>query len=154
MISMTMKVLRFDSARVQRAMDAATHRALNKAGGWIRKTARRSIRRRKGTSEPGSPPRSHAGQLRDLLVYGYEPYAQTVVIGPLPFKEGEAPQLLEFGGTVARQLPHIRHGAPRRPGGRRRMVYAKRPFMAPALDKAVAQPGLVPGFWRNEIRGP
>jgi len=154
MISMNMKILRFDSARVQRAMDAATQRALNKAGGWIRKTARRSIRKRKGISQPGQPPHSHAGQLRDLLIYGYEPYAKTVVIGPLPFKAGEAPSLLEFGGAVARQLPHPKRGAARRPGGMRRMVYRKRPFMGPALDKALAQPGLVPGFWRNEVRGP
>jgi len=148
MITMRMKVLRFDCDRIRQAMDGATRRALNKTGGWIRKTARRSIRRREGISEPGDPPHSHIGLLRDLLVYGYDPYAQTIVIGPLVSKRGEAPNLLEFGGVIVRRVV-----SRRRKLSRRRMVYRPRPFMAPALNKALAQPDLIPGFWRNQLGG-
>ncbi len=146
MVTMHMKILSFNSTGVQRAMDRATRRALNKAGGWIRKTAKRSIRPRKTISQPGQPPHSHTGPLRDLMFYGYEPYAQTVVIGPLPFKGKKGAPLLEVGGvTIARQRSRsgkIRH---------RRMVYRARPFMGPALDKALAQPDLIPSFWRNQL---
>ena len=148
MLTMYTKILSFNSAGVQRAMDGATRRALNKAGGWIRKTAKRSIRPRKTISQPGDPPHSHAGALRDLMLYAYERYAQTVVIGPLPFKRKKGAPLLEFGGATIVRQPS-RSGKVRR----RRMVYRPRPFMGPALDKALAQPNLIPGFWRNQLTG-
>ena len=141
MITMRMKILFFDAPRVKRAVDAATRRALSRAGAFIRQRAKTSIRKRKGISRPSRPPHSHAGHLRRLIFFGYDPSAESVVIGPLPFRKGEAPNLLEFGGKIVR-TDHC--------GRRRRMVYRKRPFMGPALQEELPQ---LPSRWRNSVRG-
>ena len=112
MVTMRMKMLFFDSAAVIRAVDRAKRQSMQHAGGWIRKTARRSIKKNKTVSKPGQPPHSHAGQLRGLIFYAYDPGSESVVIGPLRFRRGEAPKLLEFGGKVSRK--------DRRSGRRRR----------------------------------
>ena len=117
----------FDTAPVQRAVDRARRDRLSKAGAFVRTRARSSIRKRKGTSRPGEPPHGHAGHLRRLLLFGYDAQAQTVVVGPLPFNEGEAPELLEFGDGA------------RRP----------RPFMGPALE---AEAPKFPDLFRDSIR--
>ena len=126
---MRVKLLFFDSPRVRRAMDTATRQALGRAGAFIRRRAKSSIRRRKGISQPGQPPHSHAGHLRRLIFFG-----------PVPFKQGEAPRLLEFGGTVTRRTRRRR----------RRMTYRKHPFMGPALAAELPQ---LPQRWRNSVRG-
>jgi hypothetical protein len=106
----------------------------------VRTTARRSIRRKKGTAPPGNPPHSHEGSLKRLIYFSYDPRSETVVIGPARFKKGEAPPLLEFGGTIRRTV------------GRRKlaMKYPARPFMGPALEKSA--PAL-PAFWRKSVKG-
>jgi len=142
MVQMRMKLLFFDTPRVLRAMDAATRRALSKAGAFIRQRAKTSIRKRKKVSQPGQPPSSHAGHLRRLIFFAYEPAGQTVVIGPVPFRKGEAPSLLEFGGIASRTS--------RRSGRTRRKVFRKRPFMGPAME---AEAPNLPGFFRNSVRG-
>ena len=133
MIDMRMKLLFFDTPRVQREVDAATRRALGKAGAFIRQRARTSIR---------NPPSSHAGHLRRLIFFAYDPAGQTVVIGPVPFRKGEAPRLLEFGGTTTHRS--------RSTGRTRRRVYRKRSFMGPAME---AETPNLPGFFRNSVRG-
>jgi len=139
---MRMKLLFFDTPRVQREVDAATRRALGKAGAFIRQRARTSIRKRKKVSQPGNPPSSHAGHLRRLIFFAYDPAGQTVVIGPVPFRKGEAPRLLEFGGTTTHRS--------RSTGRTRRRVYRKRSFMGPAME---AETPNLPGFFRNSVRG-
>jgi len=121
MIEMQMKLLFFDAPRVKRAVDAATHQALSRAGAFIRQGAKTSIRKRRGISRAGEPPHSHAGHLRRLIFFGYDPVTESVVIGPMPFRKGEAPHLLEYGGTV------VRRGD--RDSGQRRMAV----FGAPLL---------------------
>ena len=137
---MRVKLLFFDSPRVRRAMDTATRQALGRAGAFIRRRAKSSIRRRKGISQPGQPPHSHAGHLRRLIFFSWDPAAESMVIGPVPFKQGEAPRLLEFGGTVTRRTRRRR----------RRMTYRKHPFMGPALAAELPQ---LPQRWRNSVRG-
>jgi len=141
MIQMRMKLLFFDSPRVQRAMDAATRQALSRAGAFIRQRARTSIRKRKGVSQPGRPPHSHTGHLKRLIFFAWDAATESMVIGPVPFKQGEAPNLLEFGGSVVRATGKRQ---------RRRMVYEKRPFMGPALEAELPQ---LPSRWRNSVRG-
>ncbi len=141
MIEMRVKLLFLDTPRVRRAVDKGTRAALSKAGAFIRTAARHSIRKRKGVSEPGKPPHSHAGHLRRLIFFSYAPADQTVVIGPVRFGGGEAPSLLEFGGTTS-----LKDRARRR----RRAVYRKRPFMGPAMEKELPQ---LPRRWRNSVRG-
>ena len=144
MFDMRIKSLFFDRPKVMRATDRATLRVLSKAGAFIRQRAKTSIRRRKGSAPPGSPPHSHEGSLRRLILFGYEPARKTVVVGPARFKQGEAPALLEFGGTVARSR-HTRRGKTRRYTAR----YRSNPFIGPALEKELPS---LPKLWAQSVR--
>jgi len=163
MVRTRFKLVFFDDRRVIRAMDPVRRRALSHAGGYARTVARRSIRKRKRTSEPGHPPSSHTGLLRKLIYYAYDRVSDSVVVGPVPFGRGEAPSLLEHGGTVvSRRVRTFRGGAGRDRRGRytqgevnrieagTRMVYRPRPFMGPALEKTAP---LLPGFFQRAELG-
>ncbi len=142
MIRFEMTQLFFDTRKVRRAVDASARRVLSKFGAFVRRTARSSIRRRKKPSSPGSPPSSHAGLLKRFIWFGYEPARRSVVIGPARLTRkgrGEAPSLLEYGGTT--RLEHR--------GKRKRAMVRARPFMQPAFEKE--QPKL-PAMWRDSLR--
>ena len=126
----------FGNRPVRQAADRATRAVLSKAGAFVRRRAKSSIRRRKRISRPGRPPSSHAGHLKRLILFGYDRGADSVVIGPLRFRRGEAPPLLEFGGRA------------RRSG--RRMRYRARPFMGPALE---AEAPNFPRLWKDSVKG-
>jgi hypothetical protein len=132
----------FDSAKVIKALDAATRRNLSKVGAFLRTRERSLIRKRKASAPAGSPPSSHAGDLRRLIFFGYDLATKTVVVGPAPFRKGEAPRLLEFGGTVTRRD---------RRGRSVRQTYRGNPFAKPALDAENAA-GTIPEAWRNSVR--
>ena len=99
---------------ILRLADKARARALSKAGAFIRRSAKSSIRKRKAASQPGSPPSSHTGLLRDNIFFAYEPSrGGTVVVGPtamnwVHFQDGRRaasgiiPQILEYGGSYQR----------------------------------------------------
>lgn len=141
MITAKSKNLFFDRAAIQKMMDAKSAAALSRAGAYIRQRARTSIRSRKKISAPGSAPSSHAGHLKRLIWFAYDPKAQSVVIGPMRFKEGEAPNLLEFGGTAQR----------RHRGGKNFIAtYRPRPFMGPALEKEIPK---LPSYWASSVKG-
>lgn len=119
-----------DAAGVSKKVAAAERRVLAKFGAFVRQRAKTSIRKRKKPSEPGSPPSSHAGDLRRLIFFAVDPAAESVVVGPVPFKgrsgtpPAEVTRLLEEGGSTTR------------PGGRGGRVvahYRPRPYMAPAF---------------------
>ena len=114
----------FDTAAVRGKIDADTRRVLSRFGAFVRTRARSSIRTRKKPSAPGQPPSSHAGDLKRLIFFALDPAATSVVIGPLRFRKGEAPALLERGGAVSRKGKTLR--------------YRPRPFIGPA-GKAEAQ---------------
>jgi len=141
MITAKAKNFFFDRAAVQNMMDAKTAKALSRAGAFIRQRARTSIRSRKKISQPGQPPSSHVGDLKRLIWFAYEPTSQSVVIGPMRFKQGEAPNLLEFGGQATRQ---------RRGGAKHIAVYRPRPFMGPAMEKELPQ---LPSYWAKSVKG-
>ncbi len=130
----------FSAQKILEAADKATVRVLSRFGAFVRQRAKTSIRKRKGVSKPGSPPSSHAGQLRDLMLFAYDAASRSVVIGPAKFKDGTAPALLEEGGetTIMRK----------RSGKSRRAFYRARPFMKPAFDAELAK---MPPLWRDEI---
>ncbi|WP_436716595.1 hypothetical protein U8335_04075 [Roseiconus lacunae] len=119
MINLTTKtVLRVDTAEVSRAVGAANARALNKAGGRIRKIARNSIpfrKRRTTTSKPNKPPNAHRrGKGIKTILYGYDRRSHSLVVGfaKLGGVSGDdVPRTLEAGGTarIKTQAP-----APRR----------------------------------------
>ena len=149
MIDMRVKAMFFDRPRVQRAVSHANRRALSRAGAFVRTRARTSMRKRRGTSRPGQPPYAHEGSLRRMILFGYEPSRETVVVGPVGFRSSDAPNALEFGGrtTVVRRRRTSRRG---QRVIKTRVRIAARPYMAPALDKE--RPNL-PALWRNSVRG-
>ena len=129
MITARVKSAFFDRAAVQAAMDVATLKTLSRFGAFVRRRAQTSMRRTGAVSQPGSPPSSHAGQLRDLLYFAWDGSSRSVVIGPTPFKDVVAPKLLEEGGTIIDRLR----------GRSVRKVYRTRPFMKPAFDAELAK---------------
>jgi hypothetical protein len=143
--SVKLRELFFDRPKVMSAADRATRRVLSKHGSYTQKTAKRSIRKRKGVSKPGTPPSSHSGELRSGIFFVYEPTRSTVIVGPVGFKGSEVPEALEKGGRV-------RIKTKRRRSDRRRTVRAvvkPRPFMGPAHEKTLER---VPEIFRNSVR--
>lgn len=168
-VSIRIKDLFFDRAKVIRATRSADRKNLSRAGAFIRQTARNSIKSRKHgtTSSPGSPPYDHVGYARAqknrerkrqglaplakpkaldqrgirVILFGYEPQSNGVVIGPVRFggKSGSStvPQLLEFGGKTTR-------------GANNRAIRIRpRPFMRPALERELPQ---LPRRWQGSVR--
>lgn len=136
------KSMFFDRQKVISATDRGTRRVLSRFGAFVRQRARTSIRRRKGTSAPGRPPHSHSGLLRRFIFFGYDPRKRSVVIGPTALSNsgGEAPSLLEYGGTT-----RIRD---QRTGRSRTARYRERPYMGPSLE---AERPKLPQMWRNSV---
>ena len=142
MIRFEITKLFFDKKAVRDKVDAGTRRVLSKFGAFVRRTARSSIRKRKKPSSPGSPPSSHIGLLKKFIFFGYEPAKRSVVIGPVRLSQqgrGEAPHLVEYGGSTK-----VEHR-----GKRKRAKVRPRPFMGPAFEKE--QPKL-PAMWRDSIK--
>ncbi|TWT63193.1 hypothetical protein [Rubinisphaera italica] len=119
---------------------------LRRAGGTIRLIAKRSIRKRKAISTPGTPPSSHEGSLRKSIFYGLDKMNESAVIGPsAAWRQADSggtlrgASLLEFGGVTwgpAMWIPgeKKKDNWIRIPAGPR--TYRPRPFMDPALDEA------------------
>jgi hypothetical protein len=130
----------FDRDKVMRSVDAGTRKVLSKFGAFVRQRAKTSIRKRKGTSSPGSPPYSHVGLLRKFILFAYDPQRRSVVIGPALTKEGsQAPRLLEHGGdAVIVDRGKARH-----------VRYRPRPFMQPAFE---AEKPKLSALWRDSVR--
>ena len=158
-----------DREAVMRRVDRATRRNMMRFGGRTRTIARRSLRRRKRTSDPGQPPSIHTSGNQNLkfILFAYQSASQSILVGPLKFNGGSrhrsssktVPELQEEGGSVA--VTEQRFGkawlpvdaVPRRARGkgptRRRTVnYPPRPFMQPAFKKSEES---LPSDWRNSI---
>ena len=132
----------FDSAKVINKTDKATRSVLARFGAYVRRTARRSIRKRKKPSAPGKPPSSHTGLLKKFIFFGYEPVKKSVVIGPARLtrkNQGEAPSLLEYGGSTT-----LKRGKKKQ-----RVNIKARPFMGPAFEKEKPN---IPKMWQNSIK--
>lgn len=99
----------------QPAIEAAVRRArkdydaLKKAGAFVRRTARSSIRKvkKKTThSQPGQPPRSHKPTELNLrsIYFSWDPLLQGMVVGPVGFARGPGghpvPEIHEEGLSV------------------------------------------------------
>lgn len=129
----------FDRPAVLKFLSKKEAKYLNRAGGTIRLTARRSIRKRKKISQPGMPPSSHSGELKRFLFYGLDKMNGSVVVGPAAIMrqrggtERRGASLLEFGGYTRRKRTVYQRGERLRVVDR--MFYKARPFMKPALRK-------------------
>jgi hypothetical protein len=107
-------------------------------GALIRMIARRSIRKRKANSQPGNPPTSRTGLLRNFIFFSWDPGSQSVIVGPERLNlTGKTPKTLEYGGTNQTR------------GKNRRARYKARPYMRPALNVAMAR---LPELWKNAIK--
>lgn len=162
MFEIKVKELFFDRALVIAAMDDATRRSLSKAGAFIMRKARTSMRyKTKGgetptgrkrqpykPSPPGSPPFAirngpRGPLLRDKLFFSWDPATRSVVVGPVGLGKATTPGLHEFGGSRVVRL--------RRRGQRQlvRQVYPARPTMAPALQANIDE---IPEAFRDSLR--
>jgi len=143
-----------------------SERALFKAGAFIRKDARRSIKKRKASSLPGKPPtfrntdsqsykgryvsrkqakeieerggvvvrrKGQGGILRRSIFFAVNKAKHSTVVGPTRFAVGPIGNVLEHGGELR---------------GRK---YKPRPFMRPALAKAINTDKLST-FWKNLLK--
>ena len=133
----------FDRKAVLRATDRATRKVLSRFGAFVRRAARSSIRRRKRVSKPGQAPTSWTGLLKKFLFFSFDRQSRSVVVGPVRLNRsgGEAPGLLEYGGSSPRRD---------RKGKRPVMRYRPRPYMGPAFEKEKPK---LPQMWRDSIRG-
>lgn len=155
----------FDRQAVKNAMAAKERRALSRAGAFVRRRARSSIKRRKGISEPGNPPHAHikgTDGIKKILFY-HDHVKRTVIIGPVKFNSHgnvTVPGLLEYGGTKRDEITITRTRSNKK-GSRGRFTgaikerrrvnhrYRERPFMRPAW---AAETPNFPGLWGNAER--
>jgi len=128
-----------ESKRLLDAMELKRARVLSRTGGFARITMQRSMRYRKGPSNPPNPPHSHRtktnnkpGALRNTIIYQVQSDEETVICGPIAFRSkvvplnrDTVPQLHDMGGVA---VVHRRNGATTN-------VYPARPFTKPAFDK-------------------
>ena len=164
-ITMQMKDFFFDRQAVIERMSRANHRALVKAGAFIRRRARSSLRRRRRVSPAGSPPSVHSqdpiATLKNIL-FAYEPHSQSLIVGPVKLNQravlgpeltdATVPQIHEFGANVkvrevqrgSKWLSGVRHVRPGEAVRVRTAKYAPRPFMGPALE---AEKENIPDAW-------
>lgn len=129
----------FDRANVQKHVKDCTKSVLSKAGAFARRTMKGLIRSAKKSADPGDPPKSHTGRLKDLIYFGYDEQSQSVVIGPALFKSQNptVPQLLNEGGVTK----HWRTGKPAR--------YRAFPFVEPTME--IEEPK-IPNLFRDAIK--
>jgi hypothetical protein len=150
----------FDRPGVLKAIDARTRRYLGRLGASVRLTARRSIRRRKAVSKPGSPPTDRTGLLKRNIFYSFDPARRSVVIGPVKLNAAgrDVPRLLEEGGrrsgvfyreharTRDPRTGHFRSNVKERIEGT--VEFAPRPYMKPAFDAGLDR---ADRFWQESL---
>ena len=135
-----MKSMFFDRKAVMSAVDTTTCKVLSRFGAFVRTTARHSIKKRKASAPPGSPPSSHTGLLKKFIFFGYDKDARSVVIGPAKLNTGtEAPHTLEHSGVTTVTSGSKKHKA----------HIKARPYMHPAFEK---EKNILPSMWRDSIR--
>lgn len=90
------------------------------------------------------------GTLRRLVFLAWDGITGSMVIGPMTFKEGDAPSLLEFGGSGFAPPRRDERGLPRRSRRRSQATHEARPFMGPAVE---AERPKLPQVWRDSVGG-
>lgn len=168
MFDLRVKKLFFDAKRVKNAVDRARREALARIGSFVKTTARQSIKRapykarkprglprvdhRRKSSEPGHPPYSQTGILKNFIFFNYDERTDSVVIGPakvLRRNAPDTPRTLEVGGTA--RISRLRHRRGRLKREKRKVNIAPRPYMGPAM---AANLDKVPSVWANSVKGP
>lgn len=140
----------FQSARVMSRTASVAMRALIRQAAFIRKVAKSSIRKPKGTktqSDPGNPPYSHTGLLRQHIYFDADRVAGAVLVGPAKLNnvrqfQAPPPQVLEEGGVIKGQF--VRSSSPS--ARRYETRIAPRPYMRPAFEKSQKR---LKDFWQQ-----
>ena len=145
MITIKSQFAFFDTKKVTRSVDRMRIRSLAQAGGFVRTTAKQSIRKRKKTSVPGKPPSSHSGELKQIF-FGYDKRSDSTLVGPLKFKRGNAPEVLEHGGTTSIYRRNKATGKLEQT----KVRIKARPYMSAAAIKAAPR---FPGVFKNGLKG-
>jgi len=128
-------------------------------------------------SQPGTPPHTHGGQLRNSITYAYSPSTESVVVGGFMQGIPRIVSLHEFGGTqvmrawawIPRKTDRLSPGIigwwpvgkkPRLRSNRwelmgsqwtRTFDYPARPYMKPALMEGIRR-GRIPAGFGNSVR--
>lgn len=151
-------------------MTYAENTVLSKFGAFVRRTAKGLIRKRKRSSNPGEPPSSHVGTLKEFIYFAYDTARRSVVIGPMKTNQvffnssgpvkGTVPEVLESGGTI-RVFEVFKYGRWQRadlrsrrsvtglPTRIRNVTIEARPYMGPAAKKELPK---LPSMWANSLR--
>ena len=152
MVGFNQKQLFFDRQAVIDAVGRANAKNLSRAGSFIRRAARSSLRKRKRVSEPGQPPSVHTqdrvATLKNIW-FVFERRRASVVVGPLRLNgstlrgsnRSTVPELHELGGSAVLES--------RKKKRRRRVRYAARPFMGPAMKRELPK---FEGLWANSVK--
>ena len=101
-----------ETAAALQKFKAAARQALYRQAGFIRTTAKNSMKsgRPNRPSRPGEPPHSVTGLLKKFLFFSWDSMQQSVVIGPAAFKaDPTTPRLLEEGGQESARVCVGRH---------------------------------------------
>lgn len=139
-----------DTARVAQLVDKANLRNMQKAGLYVRKVARNSMKKKRGAAPPGKPPHVHRGFLKDALITAYDPTTRTVVVGPIGFSSSDSPLRLETGGRATIKVRHRRRkGEKRGRVTKARVTVHPHPYMGPALENSKPY---IPELWRSSLR--
>lgn len=99
---------KFNRQTIQRRVEQATFKSLGQAGGAIRLTASRSIRKRKKPSRPGTAPNTPTGHLRRVIRYSVDQHKTEVAIGPTNSYARTIWNLHEFGGRIRKRSKPIK----------------------------------------------
>lgn len=114
-IDYRLKEFFFDREKVKRLIGKANAKNISKALAFVQRRSRSSLRRRKKTSAPGTPPSVHSvndvTSLKNIL-FGYDPNRKSGIVGPVrlnksifgPSITGTVPELHEFGGAARLKL--------------------------------------------------
>lgn len=140
----------FDRKAVMSEVDKQKRKVFSKFGAFVMRKARWSMknaskmanrkRNPQKYSQPGDPPFSRKGLLKQFLFFAWDSATRSVVVGParLGGMSGDVPKTLEDGGTIP-----VRQGKQVVP-----VKYEARPYMGPAVLKTLPQ---MPAQWRNSV---
>lgn len=176
MLTLSVKRSFFDRPAIIAKIGQRVAKGLNRAGGAVKVTAQRSLRKRKKPSPPGMPPtrRTEMGRGLSAILYGFDG-RDSVVIGPVKLngssgldptttvpglhERGESATLHESRFVMPSGKATEWRAVPRRvrPGRdgqrmeqrRRSVKYPARPFMQPALEKIKPR---LPKLFANSIK--
>jgi hypothetical protein len=153
-------LVRFDRSIIRSNWNRLAKQPMARQGMLVRRIARSSIRTARGKkaktrlkpSKPGRPPKSRSDRKEMKMIFSVPQDPFSVIVGPVGFGPGDpVPAVHEHGLSVVRSVWAVHGGqagtdrldrfrARRRRKGRRRrkpVRYPSRPFMRPAMEKAI-----------------